>query len=266
MSDEACETQAGTFCPNTDCTDLKQCVEDYHRDALEENKIAFANYLEGMPGGEYLTPAKCDNATDPAESCGEPKVWDPENLDQCGQAREYFGFDANFVNDKQICRDINQLRNTRDFEFLEEFFNQGSDLDPEIIIDDPPLVPLLILTPPVSGKYLYEFGNGKKLGVPIGSCLFRSIYIYCIDATDYITNGVPSNEAAVKNGQAWRATNFALGKVFATVQFTIDTLNAGKCPCVVACPFPDFCGITKSALGIPIEIIKYVLDTVRPPD
>jgi hypothetical protein len=41
-------------------------------------------------------------------------------------ARQYFGFDENFLDDKKICADIEQLRFTKEFSFLDEFFNQGS--------------------------------------------------------------------------------------------------------------------------------------------
>jgi hypothetical protein len=44
-----------------------------------------------------------------------------------GRTREYFGFDANFVNDDQICGDLEQFQLVRDFSFLDEFFDQGSE-------------------------------------------------------------------------------------------------------------------------------------------
>jgi hypothetical protein len=175
MSAEACEAHGGTFCPITDCTDLKDCVEGYHVDAVNDNRIAFSTYLEGMPGGEYLTPAKCDNASDPAKYCDEKWV-DP---DLCGKAREYFGFDASFVNDLKICTDIKQFQNSKDFDFLDEFFKQGRDAEVENESGKPPLVPPLTLTPPVCGRYLYEFGNGKT---PWGAdwLTFVSLYLFHI--------------------------------------------------------------------------------------
>jgi hypothetical protein len=148
ISEEACNVHGGTFCPITNCTVLKDCVKTYHVDAVNDDRSAFATYLEGMPGGDYLTPANCANATDPAKYCAEDWL-DP---DLCGNAREYFGFDATFVNDQQICSDINQFQNTRDFLFLEEFFKQGSDSEVEIEFGVPPLVPPLILTLPAAGK------------------------------------------------------------------------------------------------------------------
>ncbi len=74
-----------------------------------ENRTAFAVYLGGAP--------EIKNATD---------------QNQCSGAREYFGFNMNFVNDKQICGDIRQFQNARSFDFLEEFFAQGFDGEPEV--------------------------------------------------------------------------------------------------------------------------------------
>jgi hypothetical protein len=124
-----------------------------------EEKTAFTKYLETMPGGEYLK--KCDPDTE--ESCTpDGKELNPLDAFECGRAREYFGFDEYFINDEHICRDINQFRNTRDFEFLEEFFKQGSGIEAEPN-SDVFLVPPLVLVPPKTGKHLYEFRNGKNL-------------------------------------------------------------------------------------------------------
>jgi hypothetical protein len=155
LSDEACEAHGGTFCPIADCADLQVCVEDYHKDAVNANRPAFVNYLELMPGGEYLTKGSCD--TD--KSC---QKWETNDPYACGRAREYFGFDANFINDKQICQDIGQFQNTRDFKFLEEFFKQGTSEESDPEETEPPLVPPLVLRKPYAGKYLYEFGNEKN--------------------------------------------------------------------------------------------------------
>ena len=67
-------------------------------------KPAFAAYLENSP--------KITDTTDPI---------------QCGSARSYFGFQSNYINDAGICLDIAQFKSTPNFDFLEEFFNQGSD-------------------------------------------------------------------------------------------------------------------------------------------
>jgi hypothetical protein len=100
MSEETCHVYGGTFCPVSDCTDLMNCVDGFR---LHENK-AFALYVNASP--------IISNPTDPFE---------------CGRAREYFGFQDNFINDQQICDDIGQLALTRDFTILNEFFDQDGD-------------------------------------------------------------------------------------------------------------------------------------------
>ena len=55
-----------------------------------------------------------------------PEINNPYDYNQCGKTKEYFGFKASFVNEKEICNEIKQLKYTRDFDFLAEFFAQGS--------------------------------------------------------------------------------------------------------------------------------------------
>jgi hypothetical protein len=77
---------------------LQECVDRYR----DDDNSAFAQYANASPN--------ITNPIDPIE---------------CGRAREYFGFEENFINDQQICDDIEQLASTRDFDILNEFFNQG---------------------------------------------------------------------------------------------------------------------------------------------
>ena len=58
-----------------------------------------------------------------------PKIKDTSDSYQCGQARVYFGFDESFINDEAICSDVEQLRFSKDFEVLQEFFKQGDNSD-----------------------------------------------------------------------------------------------------------------------------------------
>jgi hypothetical protein len=255
LSDEACKAHGGTFCPVSNCTDLQVCVEDYHDEAVNDKKTAFANYLESMPGGEYLS---CD--TD--KSC---EKWDPIDPFACGRAREYFGFDTNFINDKQICEDISQFRNTRDFQFLEEFFKQGSDgsFSPENT--EPPLVPPLVLKLPTAGKCMYAFGNGKKLlRCRLAHICFPLLFFNCIDDPKNKEEGSKAPE--VQNGQAWRATNFALSKVVAIFASAADSVRSTKCVCEVVCPLANPCAVLSTILGLSVEVIKFAIDLVRPPD
>ena len=55
---------------------------------------------------------------------GAPAIKNVTDPNQCIKAREHFGYDAGFINDKQICEDIHQFRFAKDFNFLEEFFDQ----------------------------------------------------------------------------------------------------------------------------------------------
>ena len=55
-----------------------------------------------------------------------PNIEDSSDPTQCGNLRKYFGFDENYIYDSGICMDIDQLKSTPDFRFLDTFFNQGS--------------------------------------------------------------------------------------------------------------------------------------------
>jgi len=70
---------------------------------------------------------------------GAPQLNNTSDQHQCGSVRNYFGFDELFINDKQICEDITQLKYSRDFDFLDEFFKQGHD-DEELDVGAPELV------------------------------------------------------------------------------------------------------------------------------
>ena len=55
-----------------------------------------------------------------------PLIADATNHESCARARNYFGFEDFYINDDGICGDIEQLKLSKNFDFLEEFFNQGS--------------------------------------------------------------------------------------------------------------------------------------------
>ena len=138
LSEETCDVFGGTWCPNpTDCTILQDCIADLMTTFRDQPRLqAFTMYLGAAP-----------NITDPAD------------YDQCGSTREFFGFDAGFINDDQICDDIEQLRFSRDFQFLEDFFgvgsgsSGGSEGPPEDIPPPAAEVPPLSLTMPERGTY-----------------------------------------------------------------------------------------------------------------
>ena len=88
----------------TDCSVLRDCIADMKADAVAENLPAFKAYLDGAPNINH-----------------------PTVHDECARARNYFGFEDFYINDDGICGDIEQLKLSKNFDFLEEFFNQGSD-------------------------------------------------------------------------------------------------------------------------------------------
>lgn len=125
MSAEACDAHGGTFCPNpADCSRLKDCLANQEVWAGAEQELGFLKYLQTAP-----------------------KIHDAENVEECGQTREYFGFLSTFMNDDQICEDVEQLRFSDDFAFLNEFLGQGSPDEDDSLLesgeqkgDVPPLV------------------------------------------------------------------------------------------------------------------------------
>jgi hypothetical protein len=122
----ACAAQGGTWCPApTNCADLQVCVQEHFEVAnVTEGQEAFAWYL-----------AKA------------PEIEDPTDFRQCGEARQYFGFDEYFIHDVQICADLGQLRFSKDFDFLNEFFGQGEAV--------PEGGGILELVPPDRGKSVH---------------------------------------------------------------------------------------------------------------
>jgi hypothetical protein len=90
---------AGTFCENPiDCSYLKTCIEVAKTYAEDNNRTAFLIYLDSSNS--------INNATD---------------RNQCGRAKEYFGFDQDDPDEVKICNEIQRLRDTQDFLALDEF-------------------------------------------------------------------------------------------------------------------------------------------------
>ncbi|CAB9510835.1 expressed unknown protein [Seminavis robusta] len=103
LSEESCSAVGGTWCPTaTDCSVLKDCVDQEMTRAENDGKLSYKAYLE--PGA----------------------VENPNDFDDCGDSREYFGYDPLYKNDDDVCANIKQLHNTKDFGFLDEFYSQGS--------------------------------------------------------------------------------------------------------------------------------------------
>ena len=103
MSEAACHSQGGTYCPNAaDCSVLKTCVATMKAEASSNNLPMFVDYLGASPS-----------------------ISDATDNDECGRARNYFGFDENFINDQAICDDIEQLKHSKSFKFLEDMYGSG---------------------------------------------------------------------------------------------------------------------------------------------
>ena len=127
INKESCDAHGGTWCPSRpDCSPLRSCMQSLAEEAKAEGKFAFEQYLRRAPA-----------------------IDDPHDQHQCGRARGYFGFDELFINDHQICEDVEQLKFARDFDFMDDFFKQGSDLEQAEDEDAPELV----LVPPDRSKF-----------------------------------------------------------------------------------------------------------------
>ena len=100
LSEAACHSQGGTYCYNSaDCSDLRDCLADLKSQPQPEGFLAYLNKA--------------------------PAIDDTSSHEQCGRVRNYFGFDEMFVHDIAVCEDVEQLKYTKDFTFMDEFFNQG---------------------------------------------------------------------------------------------------------------------------------------------
>jgi hypothetical protein len=103
---DACDIYGGTWCPNPqDCSSLKTCVATAIDEAEDDftETVAYRNYLEAAP-----------------------PIFDSTDIEACGDARAYFGFDPASQNDVKICNDVKQLRFNRNFAILNNFAKGGN--------------------------------------------------------------------------------------------------------------------------------------------
>jgi hypothetical protein len=59
-----------------------------------------------------------------------PEVNNSTSSYECGQLREYYGFDEDYPIDDDICVDINFLKDSDDFRFINRY-NKGHKEDPD---------------------------------------------------------------------------------------------------------------------------------------
>lgn len=148
FSEEACQIQGGTFCPNpADCLVLKDCVANSIIEAENSGQVAFAKYLETSP-----------------------LIEDPRDPFECGCARQYFGFEPTYTNDIGICENLQTLRYVKSFAVLDDLMDDSdadsSDCDDCMDAPGPdtalPLVPFLELTDPAKNPEKSEAGPVKN--------------------------------------------------------------------------------------------------------
>ena len=138
---------------------LVDCINDYISE--EESKSPASQNIGYL---QYLNDA--------------PKLTNPEdvtNAKQCGNLKEYLGYDRDLLDNEYICENVYQLRYTDDFDFLNEFFDQGSG------------------------------GNGP--GLCGGGADFDAS---CVLTEPLLAADFPS---VILKGKKWRSTNFALAQI-----------------------------------------------------
>ncbi|CAB9517870.1 expressed unknown protein [Seminavis robusta] len=203
MSNEACEAHGGTFCPEpSDCVELISCIAKEVTWAKQHKMAAYEYYLKEAP----------TNFTDTTST------------KDCGLLRAFLGFDES---DKQICRDVEQLKHTRDFAFLDEFFSQGS-------------------TEVDGGK-----GDECKCEVPP-----RPELVFTKP------DRAVSKSKPVKNGKAWRATNHLVDTVGKALQFSKDVIDNFVCPEDFTGAIKTFCAVGKNIASVVLGIALYIAQGV----
>ncbi|CAB9531623.1 expressed unknown protein (Partial), partial [Seminavis robusta] len=214
LNEHACETQGGTWCPApADCTELKQCVDDQIELAKANGKLAYEKYLE---------PAI---------------ITDPLDFEECGRSRKYFGYDELYTHDEDICDNFQQLHNTKDFGFLDEFFDQG--------------------TPDSGGG-----GGGGDEEVPA---------LVPLKEPDH-----SGSEETAKKENKYKITLFVFQQVFAVLEVIKDVIAGIKCPDDLSGAVQSGCAAVSNlamaiaaavvaVLGIVHDILYFIFDTLIGP-
>lgn len=202
LSSSACDIYGGTWCQGpTDCSELRSCVQEYLDDADDKASDgynpSFADYLRGAP--------TVMDASDPFE---------------CGQVRGYFGFDPTLPIDGKICHDILEYRNARNFDFVNDVFEEIPE------------------------------GNGKS-GLPgLGSESSGSgvdddddVVKYVIDTAalvDFEAADAPSGTCDSQAMAAFKSSTFSLNTIFEAERDIYYTIKEWECP-------EDWTGFLKTA-------------------
>jgi hypothetical protein len=119
INEEACKVYDGVWCRNPrNCNVLNDCIKNL----------------------EFSSPMGSENKTSAFELYvrASPKIRNIDNPTQCGKLREYFGFDFDYLEDQDICDELERLKSDPDFSDLDglNVLNTGEDdtVDGEIRI------------------------------------------------------------------------------------------------------------------------------------
>ena len=116
------------------------CINAQKAWAESENRPAFAVYLGDAP-----------------------EIKDATNPNQCSGARQYFGVHPLMVNDRQVCDDMEQLRFTRDFSFLDEFYGMGENSPDDVDLSKLVTPELALIEIEVADLEDIEFGERTEM-------------------------------------------------------------------------------------------------------
>lgn len=206
IDEDSCSANGGTWCARpTDCSSLKTCLKAMYDsartpDTNNKTKAAFASYIE--PG----------------------LVNDHTKFEDCSRSREYFGFDPLYTNDADICDNVEQLHNTRDFAFLDQLYDQGSELPAEVASFD-------------AGT------TGAHKWIPL-------------KAPDEAKG---SKLKAVATSRDWEVTNFALSQVLDVFDGVKEGITALECP---ASPAADLGAIVENLCKLSKNIIYIIAHVI----
>lgn len=111
-----------------------------------------------------------------------PNITDTSSADQCGKAREYFGFDKTFPIDMKICKKVGEYQNSGDMEFLNDVVKNMPDLPKPLPLPPPKEEPPeeLDLKEIKIQSHQIKTSTKTKLGSASERELFNCFVYYCI--------------------------------------------------------------------------------------
>jgi hypothetical protein len=102
LNADVCKVYDGVWCRNPrDCSDLVSCTQSrsFENNTLDNTTTvpsAFELYI-----------------------MASPEIKNPQNANQCGNLREYLGFDFDYPDDRVICEEVERLSCSQDFSDLD---------------------------------------------------------------------------------------------------------------------------------------------------